>query len=897
MDKSLLTRATDSTSAPTPGYLYNDIGKTLTSPQICIDTCNFLITRLSSKNNPHVKKKCCKVLSKLVQHPVNRGMLKRTLAQNPNSIGVIKECMVYRGTVDAVMGDQWNVEVREAAKECLDVVYSDSGVEEYHHPTNNAFGGIGGGGGGGMPPGGMAGLQQQQPQGYGGPVAAQGIGGGGYGGYGPPMGGNSGSSSGGYGAPGGMNGGGGASRMQGIGNPMFADPRLAQQQTATTTVGKLSQMATEVGGAVLDLIKDPLAKQAAAIGGGQHHHPNMGTYGGPNMRPDPYSPSQPPGRNNLALQTGGQWTMASNRGPNAIGGGSGGGMMTTTPPVHVAEATTQRHDDSEYYKARNAGGTAFNWASSSSGGAAAAAPAAPTVGGVGGSWANTPVAPPPPPPPVSSAPTTTTPQVSVAAQSRMDANHASPYTRGGGGGGGGVSFGNPDGGAISAAGGVGSYEKNLIAELCPPGGMKAEPPQDKLDDFARSVPTLNPDLVCPALLDALEDGNPWIMRAKALCVIETVLKVMDQQQGESNAYADFFHACSSEIEPLANHARQSVKAPARRVLGLLGIAPGAATPSSPTRMNNNGAASVASTNTAFVAEAPNLLDFDGPSDIPAPVAAPPPPPAAVTSVANVSGGDSMFGGMTMKSGGGGGGGNVMTVLPSTNSPAAPALVSTESTESSGDLLGSFSISAEAAPVAAAAPSSVSNDLFGNMKVKSNAAEPSVAAAAAPSTDASSVGLSSGGSAFGFLNATTPSSTPSHPAPKVMAPPSPAASYDPLLTLGSTATTNGGGAMNKNGMNHSNQMAQMNPAQMQQMQMAYQQNMMMMQQQMQQMQMGGGAGGQAYGRQGGNPMVMGANYMRQVPGVQGDNSSFSFLGAPKKKDSHEFDFVKDAMKRG
>ena len=29
MDKGLLSRATDSTSAPTPGYLYNDIGKTL----------------------------------------------------------------------------------------------------------------------------------------------------------------------------------------------------------------------------------------------------------------------------------------------------------------------------------------------------------------------------------------------------------------------------------------------------------------------------------------------------------------------------------------------------------------------------------------------------------------------------------------------------------------------------------------------------------------------------------------------------------------------------------------------------------------------------------------------------------------------------------------------------
>ncbi len=104
----------------------------------------------------------------------------------------------------------------------------------------------------------------------------------------------------------------------------------------------------------------------------------------------------------------------------------------------------------------------------------------------------------------------------------------------------------------------------------------------------------------------------------------------------------------------------------------------------------------------------------------------------------------------------------------------------------------------------------------------------------------------------------------------------------------------------NQMGQMNPSAQMTPAQMQQMQMAYQQNMMMMQQQMQQMKMGGGAGGgAAYGRQGSgpNPNVMGANYMRQVPGVQGDNGSFSFLSAPKKKDTHEFDFVKDAMKRG
>ena len=38
--------------------------------------------------------------------------------------------------------------------------------------------------------------------------------------------------------------------------------------------------------------------------------------------------------------------------------------------------------------------------------------------------------------------------------------------------------------------------------------MKAEPPADRLAKFVRAVPSLDPDLVCPALLDTLEEGNP-----------------------------------------------------------------------------------------------------------------------------------------------------------------------------------------------------------------------------------------------------------------------------------------------------------------------------------------------------------------------------------------------------
>lgn len=146
-----------------------------------------------------------------------------------------------------------------------------------------------------------------------------------------------------------------------------------------------------------------------------------------------------------------------------------------------------------------------------------------------------------------------------------------------------------------------------------------------------------------------------------------------------------------------------------------------------------------------------------------------------------------------------------------------------------------------------------------------------------------------------------SAQPAPPAEAPIAPSTPVspqkAAFDPLLSLGSPGS-------NASPSTQQNRMAQMQA-------IAYQQNMMMMQQQMQQMQMayaGGGAGGN-FVRQGSGsgvppmpnarPNVMGANYMRQVPGVQGDKmSSFSFLGSDsKKKDDKSFDFVMDAMKKG
>eukprot|EP00555_Chaetoceros_dichaeta_P010125 CAMPEP_0198266826 /NCGR_PEP_ID=MMETSP1447-20131203/30348_1 /TAXON_ID=420782 /ORGANISM="Chaetoceros dichaeta, Strain CCMP1751" /LENGTH=61 /DNA_ID=CAMNT_0043957115 /DNA_START=26 /DNA_END=207 /DNA_ORIENTATION=+ len=58
-DRNSLTRATESTDSPTPGYLYNDIAKSVSSsPTACSETATYLVRRLSSKQNHNIKYKC-----------------------------------------------------------------------------------------------------------------------------------------------------------------------------------------------------------------------------------------------------------------------------------------------------------------------------------------------------------------------------------------------------------------------------------------------------------------------------------------------------------------------------------------------------------------------------------------------------------------------------------------------------------------------------------------------------------------------------------------------------------------------------------------------------------------------------------------------------------------------
>jgi len=760
MDRTSLARATEPTDAPTPGYLYIDIAKNAAgSPVICAEIAQYLTSRLVNKANPNVKFKCLKVISKTAVNPITRGQFKRQIAQDSSAVAAIKEALQFRGPPDPARGDEPYVKVRTAAKEALDAIYSDSPTST--EPPNHHYGAPQGGGGG-YAPSRSTGFDTNPNQLHQPPPAS-----------------------------------GTGRRMEGIGNPMYKDPRTldSPRDIGTMTIGDIAKEATST---IANMIKDPLAKNVPM--------------GPPKYGNSSYGP--PPGSMQLAQSTGGQWTMASNRG-TSVGAGYGG--------------------NASY------GGQSTGYGGQSTGGGFSAS----QPGGVGGSWGTVETAVP----------------ISVASQARQ------------------LSSSTPQIGVItsnySGSGGIavndGSFEKNMILELCPPGGVKAEPPPDKLARFAQAVPSLNADLICPALLDCLEEGNPWVIRAKALCVIETCINMAEQYKPGDNAYAAFFYACRGEIEPLAGHARLPIQQPALRILKLLGISGGiaAAYPAAP----------------PAAAPAADLLDFGAEPVVPPSTNAPPQTP----STPKADGG--LFGGLNLADVPKTPGGSLLDMTSVPNAAGASMLsfpsMDAPSTEGSGFFGG---MAVKETPTENSATSG--GGLFGDMIIKGTPAAESVSSgggrfgdvvvneALSAASDVADLGAAtSGGSAFGFMNSAPP------------APIEVTQVFDPLLSLSSQPSPTTAKAM----------MANLGPEQLNA--MYAQQSMLLMQQQMQQMQLmmmqqqkigSGGTPMMMQGARGSNPHVMGSNANFAA------SSGFSFLDDPragevKKKEDKSFDFVKDAMK--
>ncbi len=238
MDRQLLSRATENSDAPTPGYMYVDIAKNAaSSPQICADVAKYLTNRLASKNNPNVKFKCLKVIAKTAVSPYLKGLFKRCMSQDPRAMSAIKDATQFRGPPDPVRGDQPYDRVRTAAKEALDAIYSDTPASD---PSSAA-----------------GSFASSVSSSYGNPASA------------------------GAGSAGGF--GGGPRRMEGIGNPMFKDPRLEPEPQKLS----VNELMSEAKDTVIGMIKDPLARNhAVGVGGrdtGAVPRPGggSGSYSGP----------------------------------------------------------------------------------------------------------------------------------------------------------------------------------------------------------------------------------------------------------------------------------------------------------------------------------------------------------------------------------------------------------------------------------------------------------------------------------------------------------------------------------------------------------------------------------------------------------------------------------------
>ena len=225
-NRQLLARATEGTSAPTPGYLYNDLTQSAqASPTAASEMADYLINRLQSTHNVHSKAKCLTVIYKLCDASVP---FKRSLAQRPGHVQAIRDAIRHQGAPDPVCGDALHSKIRQAAQQALEAVYRADPVP-VAAPNMTSSSGYGGGGGGGG------------PNSYGGH------------GHAPSYGQSSYSSN--PNQP---------RRMEGIGNPRYQDPRLEQANAhgnaAAVVPAAVIDVAREAGDVILGMMKDPLAR-------------------------------------------------------------------------------------------------------------------------------------------------------------------------------------------------------------------------------------------------------------------------------------------------------------------------------------------------------------------------------------------------------------------------------------------------------------------------------------------------------------------------------------------------------------------------------------------------------------------------------------------------------------
>ncbi|RHZ20953.1 hypothetical protein DYB37_011038, partial [Aphanomyces astaci] len=108
------------------------------------------------------------------------------------------------------------------------------------------------------------------------------------------------------------------------------------------------------------------------------------------------------------------------------------------------------------------------------------------------------------------------------------------------------------------------YERSLIDDLCPPGGLARAPPAENLARFLELAKSLDMTILGDLLLDKLEDDS-WQVRLKGLCVWEALLEAPGCAH-----YADWLHENVDLLQHVGQDPKGAVATKAKRVLQLVG---------------------------------------------------------------------------------------------------------------------------------------------------------------------------------------------------------------------------------------------------------------------------------------------------------------------------------------
>ncbi|OQR97527.1 hypothetical protein ACHHYP_10725 [Achlya hypogyna] len=111
----------------------------------------------------------------------------------------------------------------------------------------------------------------------------------------------------------------------------------------------------------------------------------------------------------------------------------------------------------------------------------------------------------------------------------------------------------------------GDYERTLIDDLCPPGGLARAPPAESLKRFVDLAKTLDIHTIGELLLDKLEDDS-WMVRLKGLCVWEALLEAPS-----CSHYGEWLEENIELVQHLTQDRKSHVAVKAKQLLTLLGI--------------------------------------------------------------------------------------------------------------------------------------------------------------------------------------------------------------------------------------------------------------------------------------------------------------------------------------